>query len=313
MSNYYITKPDGTQEGPYDKATLIALVKNHTYSANCYIWCEGMAAWKPFREVFHAKKKAAATSAIQHSPAPISMHGSYGNHSTSPKKSKGTLLGFIVGVTVAVGGCWLFFSSSLNSGAGSNNVQNEEESNKIAKGDNKKKKKKNTTKKADAATLAKAKEIYDAAVAYEFAGNEEEAFLSYQKAADMGHAASMRRIAEHYYYGKVVEQDTTKALEWCLMAAEQGDAEAQAFYGFCLEEGNGIEQNYKEAFEWYQKAADQGEVTAQHRLGMMYCTGKNDYNGFELRKDRAKARHLLQKAADQGYKPAIRDMQVWGL
>ena len=51
MSNYYITKPDGTQEGPYDKATLIALVKNHTYSANCYIWCEGMAAWKPFREV----------------------------------------------------------------------------------------------------------------------------------------------------------------------------------------------------------------------------------------------------------------------
>ena len=37
MSNYYITKPDGTQEGPYDKATLIPLVKNHTYSPDSYI------------------------------------------------------------------------------------------------------------------------------------------------------------------------------------------------------------------------------------------------------------------------------------
>ena len=60
MSNYYISKPDGTQEGPYDKTTLFSLVKNHTYTPDSYIWCEGMAEWKPFREVFPPKKKAPA-------------------------------------------------------------------------------------------------------------------------------------------------------------------------------------------------------------------------------------------------------------
>lgn len=99
MSNYYISKPDGTQEGPYDKTTLISLVKNHTYSPDSYIWCEGMAEWKPFREVFKAKKKAPRPA----SPAPMTAHP------IQKKKMKGLMIGIIAGALLATGGVtyWL--------------------------------------------------------------------------------------------------------------------------------------------------------------------------------------------------------------
>lgn len=73
MSNYYISGPNGTQAGPYDKATLFSLIKNHTYTPDCYIWCEGMADWKPFREVFPPKPKPspAAPPAVPAAPTPV--------------------------------------------------------------------------------------------------------------------------------------------------------------------------------------------------------------------------------------------------
>lgn len=71
MSNYYIYGPNGTQVGPYDKATLISLIKNHTYTPDCYIWCEGMSDWKPFREVFPPKPKPAPSAPP---PVPAAPH-----------------------------------------------------------------------------------------------------------------------------------------------------------------------------------------------------------------------------------------------
>lgn len=108
MSNYYISKPDGTQEGPYDKTTLISLVKNHTYSPDSYIWCEGMAEWKPFREVFTAKKKAPRPA----SPAPMTTHP------LQKKKMKGLMIGIIAGALLATGGVtyWLMSDDEANTG-----------------------------------------------------------------------------------------------------------------------------------------------------------------------------------------------------
>ncbi len=99
MSNYYISKPDGTQEGPYDKTTLISLVKNHTYSPDSYIWCEGMAEWKPFREVFKAKKKAPHPA----SPAPMTAHP------VQKKKAKWLMISLIAGALLTTCGVtyWL--------------------------------------------------------------------------------------------------------------------------------------------------------------------------------------------------------------
>ena len=106
MSNYYISKPDGTQEGPYDKAALFSLINKKIYTPDIYIWCEGMADWKSFREVFTAKKKAPRPA----SPAPMTAHP------IQKKKMKGLMIGIIAGALLATGGVtyWLMSDDEAN-------------------------------------------------------------------------------------------------------------------------------------------------------------------------------------------------------
>ena len=65
-----------------------------------------------------------------------------------------------------------------------------------------------------------------------------------------------------------------KAMVYCLLAAEQGDARAQAILGFMYVEGKGVLQDYAEAMKWYRLAAEQGYASAQHSLGYMYDNGQ---------------------------------------
>ena len=67
--------------------------------------------------------------------------------------------------------------------------------------------------------------------------------------------------------------DYRSALAVWLPAAEQGDAEAQAFVGEIYERGSGGEPNYGAAAEWYRRAADRGNTRAQFALGALYEQG----------------------------------------
>ncbi|MDD6005961.1 MAG: Sel1-like repeat-containing protein kinase family protein, partial [Bacteroidales bacterium] len=99
---------------------------------------------------------------------------------------------------------------------------------------------------------------------------------------------------EAYYYGKGVEKDEIKAVEWYRKAAEQGYAPAQNSLGICYELGRGVEQDYAEAVEWYRKAAVQGYAFAQVNLGYCYKWGRG------VKQDYAKAVEWFRKAAEQG-------------
>ena len=96
-----------------------------------------------------------------------------------------------------------------------------------------------------------------------------------------------------YEYGKGVEQDCTKALEWYTKSAEQGDSDAQWLLGDMYEYDRGIEQDYNEALEWYTKSAKQGNSTGQWRLGNMYEYGKG------VEQDYTKAFEWYTKSAEQ--------------
>jgi len=61
--------------------------------------------------------------------------------------------------------------------------------------------------------------------------------------------------------------------DWCLEAAEQGDADAQSMLGYLYENGRGVPQDYAQAAAWYRKAAEQGNVKAQYGLGGLYRYG----------------------------------------
>lgn len=140
---------------------------------------------------------------------------------------------------------------------------------------------------------------------------------------------ALKNKAKQYYWGKGVRQNYSKALEFYLQAAKQGDAESQFISGGMYYRGMGVEENfstafkllhkaaingksspeserviaqafiqgvgtykdYKEALHWYQQSADHGDSEAQNTLGYMYYIG----NGVE--QDFSKGAEFFLQAA----------------
>lgn len=67
--------------------------------------------------------------------------------------------------------------------------------------------------------------------------------------------------------------DYPRAAPKIALAAERGDARAQAHLGFMYATGRGVPQNHALAIYWYRRGAEQGNPAAQHLLGLMYDKG----------------------------------------
>ncbi|MDO4993227.1 MAG: SEL1-like repeat protein, partial [Prevotellaceae bacterium] len=93
-------------------------------------------------------------------------------------------------------------------------------------------------------------------------------------------------------YGK--GSDRSDELQRYLLAAKQGDAEAQYQLGVMYEYGRGVERDYEKSLEWFTKSAEQGNMKAQGELGGKYKSGR----GVEC--DIEKAVYWYIKSAEQG-------------
>ena len=102
------------------------------------------------------------------------------------------------------------------------------------------------------------------------------------------------KIGYYYYYGKGVEKNYSKAVEWFAKSAEQGNTEGQRRLGFCYHLGYGVKKDYSKAVEWYKKSASQGNAEGQWLLGYCYKYG----HGVD--KDDSKAVEWYAKSAEQG-------------
>jgi len=94
------------------------------------------------------------------------------------------------------------------------------------------------------------------------------------------------------------DQAEPRDIEALRLAAEQGDAEAQADLGVMYRDGKGIPQDAVEATRWFRLAADQGNRGAQVNLGVMYLRGE----GTSQDVVQAAMWHYL--AAERGFPPA---------
>ena len=81
-------------------------------------------------------------------------------------------------------------------------------------------------------------------------------------------------LGQMAFDGDGVEQNSTTAAHYYLLAAEQGHSRAQHNLALLYESGDGVVQSYTLAAEWYQMAAKQGNPGSQNNLGALYETGK---------------------------------------
>ena len=85
------------------------------------------------------------------------------------------------------------------------------------------------------------------------------------------------------------DKNETKAFEWYLKSAENGNAIAQNNLGDCYKNGIGTDKNETKAFEWYLKSAEDGNSDGQVNLAICYDNGigtdKNDRNASEALDD----------------------------
>lgn len=72
------------------------------------------------------------------------------------------------------------------------------------------------------------------------------------------HSFETRNAILNYFYGKGVEQDYAKAVEYYTLAAEQGEPAGLFGLGECYYLGQGLEKDLDKATEWYRKALEAG-------------------------------------------------------
>src|SRR5262249_6809664 len=97
------------------------------------------------------------------------------------------------------------------------------------------------------------------------------------------------------------------AMQWNVIAAEQGDPNAQVQYARNLLALKGAESG-AEAILWLTRAANQGDPEAQYRLGEAL------YQGKFVGKDMVAAGQWILLAADSGYAEAkhlLKELQLF--
>lgn len=126
------------------------------------------------------------------------------------------------------------------------------------------------------------------------AGRHEDAIRNWRPLADRGDPDAQYNLAQAYFLGRGVPQNTNLAEQWYERAARQGHEEAQGNFGLLLFQNN----RRAEAMPWIERAAGRGDPRAQYVLGTAL------FNGDLIGRDAARAYALMTRAAAQGLPPA---------
>jgi hypothetical protein len=139
-------------------------------------------------------------------------------------------------------------------------------------------------------------------------GNYEKGFSAY-KSGDYAGAVELLKTETRYsvvkatlgfmyFEGLGVTQDYSKAVDWFVAAAQQGNVVAQKNVGNIYAGGYGVPQDYSEAAKWYLMAAENNDATAQKRLADMYILG------LGVPPDKREADKWYRRASENGNEAA---------
>ncbi len=125
----------------------------------------------------------------------------------------------------------------------------------------------------------------------------------FKLAAEMGVIDAQCDLALCYFFGDGVEKNNELVAYWYQKAARSEYPLPCNNLGYCYEFGIGTTQDLKQAERYYKIAAEQDYAHAQYNLAALYA--EEDTSSSQR-----KARNWLQRAAEQGYIPAIEAMNA---
>jgi len=92
--------------------------------------------------------------------------------------------------------------------------------------------------------------------------------------ASSGAAIDQYAVAEMYFRGRGTSTDHAKALQWFLLAAEQGHQKAAFKVGHLYLYGEGLKHEPQLALKWLRRSALADYVPAQYELGKLLLSDK---------------------------------------
>ena len=103
---------------------------------------------------------------------------------------------------------------------------------------------------------------------------KEHALNWYLLAAEQGVIMAQYDLAVMYHTGRGAVQDYSKAIKWYKKASIKGYSYARGNLGLMYIYGTGVEVNYKEGMKLLRFAAEGGNRVAQEKLGELYYEGE---------------------------------------
>ncbi|PKY44097.1 kinase-like protein [Rhizophagus irregularis] len=110
---------------------------------------------------------------------------------------------------------------------------------------------------------------------------------------DFPHA--LFRLGEYYFFGKGVDKDIPKSIEYLEKAVEGGDGDAMDMIGYLYLTGQGFTRDRIKAVKYFKKAVDKNIPHGMYHLGVCY---HKPYGG--LKRDVEESKRLILRAASMG-------------
>ncbi len=139
--------------------------------------------------------------------------------------------------------------------------------------------------------------------------NENEAFKSIQKAAELGHVLGQYMLGNYYKLGKGTKRDSIKAFEQYKSAAMKKHVAAIWELSLCYQNAFGVEKDDDLAYQYLKEAADKAYPEACWQLGLCYYYGcgqekkalllSKNSNEMKNNNDRVKAQFLLDSFCEK--------------
>ncbi len=124
--------------------------------------------------------------------------------------------------------------------------------------------------------------------------NPTHAFAWLEQAANSRNIKAAKWLSTCYAIGLGVGENEELAADYQLIAAEEGDAEAQHTMALNYQRGRGVPRDPQKAVEWYRKSADQDYLEALKDLGELY------YDGELVEENNEEAYRLYSRARELG-------------